>query len=779
MIALFFLTDTPAFSQKFACDGRFFVSITDQEAQQTQIVTTDSEEGVVTFTPVVPFKDFRFNGMGYNAADNFIYAISRENRDIIRLFSDNTYEVVGSRNGALSWEFSAADCSPDGFFVVNHRRTSELIYLNVLGVPEQNDFSLHAKTELQWDPASGNTGKVTLEIDDLVFDPQNPTTIYTFQRNRLSYPYLEDPNLEEPENTRGTLLKIDGDPDSPTFGRVSAVGNGIDESLARTIGAFFFDASGNLYGYASAVTNPIQLDRLIAIDKNTGTARLVGEGPRAVGADGCSCPYTLMLQMQPTAQEVKCGELLDYEITVINSFARSINEVEYHHTLPEGTILQSVVGAPGEVKEGTGEGFNSLILEGISLPAGAEISFTVQVRAGSEPGSYYHQAELRNVPSELGSTLRSDDTATDIPGDPTLMVIQQRDWPTSEVDILAGGPCTDQTSTLRIANEQFESDFPYYVSYQQDGATIEAQEIYTDATGNLLLPNLEAGTYNEITISTATTNGCELTLEGSWTVQPPPSPQAFNLSSNAPVCEAEELQLTANTEGEAFYWTGPNNFYSEERDPVIEEVSSEQSGFYYFHKTVEGCELVDSLEVTIHTLPSFSLGPDTTMRHGGQIQLMPDVTYPAGTSYQWSPPQDISCTDCAMPWVSPAEDTEYELQVTSSEGCIQSDRISVEVLKTTVVSIPNAFTPNGDGLNDIFYPTGDAETMTVTRMAVYNRWGELIFRRDNFPANTEAHGWPGTYQGKRVGAGSYLYQIEVKLSSGEQRSYQGKVQLLP
>ena len=131
-LVLGLLKTTPVLSQKFACDGRLFISLTNPVDSYTEVVTTSSEAGEVSFTPVTNAKDIIVNGLGFNAVDNFIYAIHRQTHDIIRLSADNSYQIVGSENSTMKWHFSAADCSPNGHFVVNNRQTSELLYLNVL-----------------------------------------------------------------------------------------------------------------------------------------------------------------------------------------------------------------------------------------------------------------------------------------------------------------------------------------------------------------------------------------------------------------------------------------------------------------------------------------------------------------------------------------------------------------------------------------------------------------------------------------------------------------------
>jgi gliding motility-associated-like protein len=97
------------------------------------------------------------------------------------------------------------------------------------------------------------------------------------------------------------------------------------------------------------------------------------------------------------------------------------------------------------------------------------------------------------------------------------------------------------------------------------------------------------------------------------------------------------------------------------------------------------------------------------------------------------------------------------LTVTDANGCVSTVPGTVIINGIYLFYMPNSFTPDGDGLNEIFRPYGDGIDPDTYTMQVFNRWGELIFQSSN-----SERGWNGTYKGKKVPSGSYSWKITVK-----------------
>ena len=125
---------------------------------------------------------------------------------------------------------------------------------------------------------------------------------------------------------------------------------------------------------------------------------------------------------------------------------------------------------------------------------------------------------------------------------------------------------------------------------------------------------------------------------------------------------------------------------------------------------------------------------------------------------------------------SPLEPTTYDVIVTDEEsGCSVEASVAVSVVhpacEEPYVFFPNAFTPNGDGHNDVLYLRGS--DVTEVHFIIYDRWGEKMFE-----SNAQDEGWDGTYRGKELGADVYGYYLRVRCGNGEEFIKKGNVSIL-
>jgi gliding motility-associated-like protein len=113
----------------------------------------------------------------------------------------------------------------------------------------------------------------------------------------------------------------------------------------------------------------------------------------------------------------------------------------------------------------------------------------------------------------------------------------------------------------------------------------------------------------------------------------------------------------------------------------------------------------------------------------------------------------------------------YTLTYTDPNGCSSSDNITLYVLPVSQVFFPNAFTPNGDGNNDIYYSYGGS--IKYITLTIFNRWGEKVF-----DSNNQFVGWDGNYKGKPQPPGVYVYLAKVVLLNDEERNFTGSLTLI-
>jgi gliding motility-associated-like protein len=157
------------------------------------------------------------------------------------------------------------------------------------------------------------------------------------------------------------------------------------------------------------------------------------------------------------------------------------------------------------------------------------------------------------------------------------------------------------------------------------------------------------------------------------------------------------------------------------------------------------------------------------------------ITYgPEVVKYTWTPDKNLSCTDCPSPFANPRSTTTYTVKVADQYGCTNSADVTVTVVCNGLnYFIPNTFSPNGDGVNDVFAPRG-VGLARVNSMRIFNRWGQMVFEKMNFMANdrTPNGGWDGTYKGKPASADVYVYIIEFVCENNAIVPVKGNVALV-
>jgi gliding motility-associated-like protein len=184
-----------------------------------------------------------------------------------------------------------------------------------------------------------------------------------------------------------------------------------------------------------------------------------------------------------------------------------------------------------------------------------------------------------------------------------------------------------------------------------------------------------------------------------------------------------------------------------------------------------------NIQVTVDTLPVVKVPTPNPVLSGTEVQLEPVVSADV-VSYDWTPPLYLDCTDCATPISTPLAPTTYTVTVKTANGCVSSTSVSIRLLcLQSGVNMANAFTPNFDGNNDYFYPTGSG-VKVVKSFQIYSRWGQLLYSRTEFPPNDKKYGWDGNLNGLPQPADTYVYVTEMICFSGENFVLKGTVELL-
>jgi large repetitive protein len=193
-----------------------------------------------------------------------------------------------------------------------------------------------------------------------------------------------------------------------------------------------------------------------------------------------------------------------------------------------------------------------------------------------------------------------------------------------------------------------------------------------------------------------------------------------------------------------------------------------------------GCTLRDTIRVTntdLAALVTIDANPDTIYKdESSQLTVLPKD---AGMTYTWTPTDGLSSTTIYNPIARPTTTTDYSVLVKDANGCTTTKTIRIKVLDpecgAPYVYVPNAFSPNGDNTNEIFYVRG--EYLTEVDLIVYNRWGEEVYRIEK-RGNIKDFGWNGTHKGAPVCPDVYGYYVTGLCKKGEKFFLKGNVTVL-
>ncbi|MBX2905098.1 MAG: PKD domain-containing protein [Taibaiella sp.] len=240
------------------------------------------------------------------------------------------------------------------------------------------------------------------------------------------------------------------------------------------------------------------------------------------------------------------------------------------------------------------------------------------------------------------------------------------------------------------------------------------------------------------------------------------------------VCQGVSVQLF-DTGGTTYLWLPPLGLND---NTVFNPIATPPYTTIYTVIARLGSCIPDTNQVTltIWPLPSIYAGPDQKVLAGSTAQLQ--ATGKDIAKLTWWPGETLSCTDCFNPVASMTVNTTYTADAVSDRGCKASDSVKILLYcDNSMVFIPNAFTPNGDGQNDVFYPRG-AGLKVIKTFRVYNRWGELIYSQEGIQLNDASVGWDGSYKGSEPRPDVYVYIMEAVCFTGEDVNIKGDVTIL-
>ena len=277
-------------------------------------------------------------------------------------------------------------------------------------------------------------------------------------------------------------------------------------------------------------------------------------------------------------------------------------------------------------------------------------------------------------------------------------------------------------------------------------------------------------------------NGCSAKDTIQVTVN---TPVTVNISGPDSVCLGQTTQLIAS--GAAIYsWTpaqGLNNpnIANPKATPDASQAGSNNSAVINYQVTGYDSKKcfsdTKSVDITVFNYPIINLVPNATINVGTTYQINA-TTVGNIVSLDWVPSNTLSCANCLTPVAKPTITTKYLLTAVNDGGCAKTDSIRIQVICNGAnFFVPNSFSPNGDGVNDHFIINGIGLNV-IPSITIYNRWGQIVFQKSNFPANSPADAWDGTFNGQPAPADVYIYTIQILCDNATLIPYHGNVTLI-
>jgi gliding motility-associated-like protein len=288
------------------------------------------------------------------------------------------------------------------------------------------------------------------------------------------------------------------------------------------------------------------------------------------------------------------------------------------------------------------------------------------------------------------------------------------------------------------------------------------------------------GVFN-VTLTVQTESGCQNSITIPAAVRIALRP-LIGIVGDTEICVNESILhsgifLRPDTSVVNWQWSFPNGNSSTLQNPPQQTYTSAGNFVVTAISTNSlGCRDTTTQNILVHPLPTATMPAQMVVQSGFPVQI--PVTYSTGVnSWAWTPPAGLSCTTCDAPLAGPKFNTNYRVRFSDENGCVNTDTIQVIVFcKDNNLFMPNTFSPNGDGSNDVFYPRGKG-LYSIRLLRVFNRWGEVVFEKRDFPVNNAAWGWDGTFKGKKQ-PDVYVFQVEMFCDNGDLLRFEGNVALI-
>lgn len=362
----------------------------------------------------------------------------------------------------------------------------------------------------------------------------------------------------------------------------------------------------------------------------------------------------------------------------------------------------------------------------VDIPGANTTTYTSSVPANTLPGTYSYRLTV----SEGGNI---NLVSCRIASTPLAVIVNRNPVPNASTS----SPVCERKDLVLTANDgtQYSWTGPNGFSSANAQTTI----------GNVQVS--QSGKYYVLVTNAA---GCS--KRDSVIVSVNPAPSAITAFADIKLCEGDSVILSGNGGG-TYLWspaTGLSaaNIANPKASPAV------TTDYMLIVTNQFNCKDTAYSKVNVIKLPVANAGPDKVTIEGRPVQLQGTATGD-NIVFSWLPPLYMDDPSILTPKVSPPSDYEYYLSVVSNEGCgVDIDTVFVKVYKK--IGVPNAFTPNNDGINDRWNVPA-LKAFTDVEVKVFNRFGKMVYHATN-----DYNGWDGSYNGIEQPSGTYVYLIDIK-----------------
>ncbi|CAG4999174.1 hypothetical protein DYBT9275_02170 [Dyadobacter sp. CECT 9275] len=308
-------------------------------------------------------------------------------------------------------------------------------------------------------------------------------------------------------------------------------------------------------------------------------------------------------------------------------------------------------------------------------------------------------------------------------------------------------------ATLTVKATEGQAPFQYSL----DGTNYQADSIF----------QIKSGTYK---VFLKDANNCRNDTTFTVTLK---DLAAVRTLPDTAICAGQQIRLSTTGNAGTYSWSPAAGL----DDPGAQEpvASPTSATTYIVTLTQDNCSYKDT--VTIDVLPELALSitPDAVVRPGVPYPIevsIPGMAGAPGITYAWSPPTGLDHPNIANPRATIVATQTFIVSVGTPEGCTGMDSVTLSIPPAATVYVPDVFTPDGDGKNEVLLPVTNGID-ALRYFNVYNRWGEVIYHTREL-----TKGWDGRVKGVLLPAGTYVWSIEAVTTEGDAVHKSGSVLLI-